>query len=455
MEVVVIGAGYVGLTTGACLAQMGHSVTCVDIDADRVTDLREGRMPIFEPGLDELARSMSMAGQLHFSAQMSLPLSRAELVLIAVGTPSAADGAIDLTHVEAAVRECARGVRAGTPLVIKSTVVPGTAARLHRLLEQESRPVPVASNPEFLREGSAIGDFCDADRIVIGADEPRSAQVLERLYAPLVARGIPLVSTDTVSAELIKYSANAFLALKIAFINDIADLCEAVGGDITEVANGIGLDGRIGSAFLSPGPGFGGSCFPKDTRALAAMAASRGRRQELVERAIASNDRRRRKIAEQVLRHLEPGGPDRRVAILGCAFKANTDDVREAAALSVVPRLVDAGITVTLHDPRPPRFPPRELDGATWCSTPYAAAENADVVVILTEWDEYRQLDLRRLAGRCRQRRILDYRNLYDPDDVAAAGFDYVSVGRAAVRARTAFTRGGRLRASAAAAPST
>ena len=453
MDIVVIGAGYVGLTTSACFAELGHTVTCIDVDAGRIADLRAGRLPIFEPGLDQLVARMTTRGRLHFSQQPSLPASRADLVMIAVGTPSGPDGAIDLRQVETAASQVAPAMRRGAILVVKSTVVPGTARRLEAMLGEAGHAVPVASNPEFLREGSAIGDFCAADRIVIGTDDEGASRCLQMLYRPLVERGVPIVATSTVSAEMIKYAANAFLALKIAYINDIADLCGAVGGDIAQVAEGIGLDARIGPGFLAPGPGFGGSCFPKDTRALAALAAAAGAPQGLIERAIELNASRKQRIVGHLLQQLPPDPAGRRVAVLGCAFKANTDDVRESAALTVVPGLAERSVAVALHDPCPPRQPPREFDAAIWCDTPYSAAEGADLIVILTEWDQYRRLDLARLAACCASKRIVDYRNLFDPQEMASAGFEYISMGRAAVAATRRAAKGGVRRAAAAAAP--
>lgn len=453
MRVVIVGAGYVGLTTGACLAQLGHAVTCIDIDKTRIDSLRRGSVPIYEPGLSELVERGVEAGRLHFTDQLGVPAARAEIVMLAVGTPSLANGAIDLSHVENAALQAAAAVGREAAIVIKSTVVPGTALKLRSLLSSATgRSVSVASNPEFLREGSAISDFCSPDRIVVGADDSNARNLLEQLYRPLVERGVALISTDTVSAELTKYAANAFLALKIGFINEIADLCAAVGGDVTTVAEGVGLDRRIGSSFLAPGPGFGGSCFPKDTRALATVGRAVDARQELVECLIAANDRRKRRVAEDILRRLGRHPEQTTVAILGSAFKANTDDVRESAALTVVPLLIERGVNVRMHDPQPPAEGPREFGGVVWCKTPYAAARGAELIVILTEWDAYRRLNLRRLASQCDRRTILDYRNVLAPDEAAAAGFDYISTGRAPVTVRKAAwaqaSRGGLVAAS-------
>lgn len=435
MKVAIIGAGYVGLTTGACLANLGHVVTCIDVDKSRIAALRRGDVPIYEPGLADLVRLEIDLGRLHFSDQLSMPVAGADIVMLAVGTPSLANGEIDLSFIDGAAREAARHLQARAVVAVKSTVVPGTARRLAALMARAAgRPVAIASNPEFLREGSAITDFFRADRIVIGADESRPAEILAELYRPLTETGVPLVMTTTVSAEMVKYASNAFLALKIGFINDIADLCTAAGGDVVAVAQGVGLDRRIGTAFLAPGPGFGGSCFPKDTRALSAIGRQLGAPQALVEELIEDNDRRKNNIASRIITCLGQRPRGRRVAILGCAFKANTDDVREAAVLAVVPALVEQGVEVRLHDPKPPPFGVYELDGATWHASPYAAAEGADAIVILTEWEEYRRLDLRRLALRSAARLMIDYRNLFDPEAAAAAGLDYHSLGRPAAR---------------------
>lgn len=433
MKIVMIGAGYVGLTTGACLASLGHDVTCVDIDAARLRVLEDGALPIFEPGLDELVRPLVRSGTLRFSGAIAEAAAIAEVAFIAVGTPSDPSGAIDLGYVEAAASDLARYMPSGTLVVVKSTVVAGTARRLCSLIAsvRDDRDIAVASNPEFLREGCAINDFFNPDRIVIGADEKASAARLKQVYASVIERGVPVLQTSTVSAELVKYAANAFLALKIGFINDVADLCEAVDGDITDVARGIGLDQRIGAAFLSPGPGFGGSCFPKDTRAFIDIARRRGAPQHLIECLVERNEDRKTRMAQRILGELH-GERQRVVAVLGVAFKANTDDVRESAAMTIIPLLQQAGCTIRAHDPRAALRAESHLSDVEWYESPLEAVRGAAATVVLTEWDEYRTLDLARLARLMSGRTLLDFRNLYEPAAAARVGLRHISLGRPA-----------------------
>lgn len=455
MKLVMIGAGYVGLTTSACFASLGHEVTCVENDPQRIEPLTRGEIPIFEPGLDDLVRDGVAAGRLRFTDELGTAVGRAEAVFLAVGTPCLPNGAMDLSHVEAAVRQMARYLHPATLVVVKSTVVAGTARRLRSLIAQirGQADIKVASNPEFLREGSALADFFGADRIVLGADEQSAAGLLDRIYRPLARKGVPTVRTSTTSAELIKYAANAFLALKIGFIDDVADLCEAAGGDIADVGRGIGLDRRIGEAFLSPGPGFGGSCFPKDTRAFADTGRVHGTPQPLVECLVDRNEQRKRRLAQKVIDevNLHDG---RTVAVLGIAFKGNTDDVRESAALTIVPMLRRAGLAVRAHDPRAARDGIAELAGIVRCNTAYEAVSDADAVVILTDWDEYRRLEPERLATLMHGRVLFDFRNLLDPSRVSLAGLRYFGRGRPEARVATA-TNGGAasLRETAAASP--
>ncbi len=434
MDIVMIGAGYVGLTTGACLAELGHRVTCVDNDASKVARLKRAEIPIYEPGLSELIGKHVANGKLFFSDQLDLVAPQADAVFIAVGTPSAPDGDIDLTYVKSAAAGVAPLLKKGAVIVIKSTVVAGTAKMVRELVrEVRGRDdVHIASNPEFLREGSAIEDFLEADRIVVGSDHPQAEDVLAEIYAPLRAKGIPFITTNTINAEMIKYAANAFLALKIGFINEVADLCEAAGGDVAAVAEGIGLDGRIGRAFLNAGPGFGGSCFPKDTRAFAATGRRFGRPQAIVETLIDRNEARKVALAERILAELKESG-SKRVTVLGTAFKANTDDVRDSAALTIIPLLVKAGAKVTAHDPKARHETERLVEGITWADCPYDASKKADAVVILTEWKEYAELDLARLAKSMSGRTVVDFRNLLEPQAVSAQGLKYVSTGRKAL----------------------
>ncbi|CAD7041677.1 UDP-glucose/GDP-mannose dehydrogenase family protein [Pseudorhizobium endolithicum] len=430
MNVVMIGAGYVGLTTGACLAELGHRVVCIDTDAMKIARLKRAEVPIYEPGLSELIRRHMMAGRLAFSDDLASAAPQADAIFIAVGTPSDDDGDIDLSYVKGAAAELAPLVKSDAVIVIKSTVVAGTARMIANLVAEirGDSDVHVASNPEFLREGSAIGDFLEADRIVIGADDARSADVLAELYAPLRKKGVPFVTTTTTNAELVKYAANAFLALKIGFINEVADLCEAADGDVAAVAEGIGLDRRIGRAFLNAGPGFGGSCFPKDTRAFAATGRRYRQPQTLVETLIQRNEARKAKLAAKIIAEL--GRKGGRVAVLGTAFKSNTDDVRDSAALTVIPALLDAGIAVVAHDPKARKATERLVPGAAWRDCPYEAARDADALVILTEWDDYARLDLRRISGLMAGRSIVDCRNLFAPHEVTRHGLKYVSIGR-------------------------
>ncbi|MBW9117362.1 UDP-glucose/GDP-mannose dehydrogenase family protein [Rhizobium cauense] len=436
MNVVMIGAGYVGLTTGTCFASLGCNVCCVDLNEERIRNLKHGQIPIFEPGLGELVAQMTAAGRLDFSTDLAAAVKSADFIFIAVGTPARADGDIDLSYVEAAARQIGRFIPDEAIVVIKSTVVAGTARAIGQILKSAKggRNVYVASNPEFLREGSAIDDFMKADRIVVGSDEPATAAAMRELYRPLIEMGIPFISTTTTDAELIKYAANAFLALKIGFINEVANICENAGGNVTTVAQGVGADRRIGQNFLQPGPGFGGSCFPKDTRAFAATGRRYGAPQTLIERLIEGNEERKAMLADRILAVLTEKRRSR-VAILGMAFKAQTDDVRESAALTVVSALTKAGVEVRGHDPKA-RGPAQSVLGTEviWHEDPYAAAHGADVVAILTEWDDYRALDLKRLADLMNGKHLFDYRNLLCPESVTRHGLFYHGIGRPLVK---------------------
>lgn len=429
MDIAIVGTGYVGLTTGACLATLGHTVHCVDIDAEKVANLKQGALPLYESGLAEMVASEQEAGRLRFTADLAEGVRQAEIVFVSVGTPPDARGDVDLSFVEKAADDVAAHLSKSAVLVLKSTVPAGTARQIKRRLSRLGRSNPVASNPEFLREGAAVDDFFNPDRIVIGADETAAAGALARLYAPFRKRGVPVMMTSTVDAELTKYAANAFLALKIGFINEVADLCEQAGGDVSAVAACIGHDKRIGSAFLSPGPGFGGSCFPKDTRAFIATGHRFGAGQTLVESLVRSNEQRKKRLAERILGSLRrPSGST--VAILGTAFKAGTDDMREAAALTMVPILRKAGITVKAHDPQSRRTGAQLLPGVLWKDDPYDAVADADATVVLTEWRDYRLLDLQKIASLMRGDLLFDYRNLLNAGDVNAAGLRYASLGR-------------------------
>jgi UDPglucose 6-dehydrogenase len=439
MKTAIIGTGYVGLTTGVCLAELGHQVVCHDIDGDRIGLLKQSASPIFEPGLQDLIRRNMEEQRLQFTTDLAFAVGECELVFVAVNTPPDASGHVDLSFLFRAVRTVVPLLMPGATLVIKSTVIAGTADRVETMLHDElSRAdLHIASNPEFLREGSAVADFLNPDRIVLGANDPLSVDRLQNLFAPLISKGVSLLVTERVNAELIKYAANALLAVKIGFINNIADLCEVVGGRIDDVSHGLGLDRRIGGSFLQPGPGFGGSCFPKDTRALAACGRETGAPQPLVETLIRENELRKTMLAQRILDTLAPSAATR-VAVFGTAFKADTDDMRDAAALTLIPQLQAAGVRVAAHDPQAQAMGRQLLTDVEWHDTYLSAARGADAVVILTEWESYRALDLAQLARQMRGRHLFDFRNLFDADRVTRHGLHYASLGRPPARAATA-----------------
>ncbi|MEH2497189.1 UDPglucose 6-dehydrogenase [Bradyrhizobium sp. AZCC 1678] len=432
MRIAMIGTGYVGLVSGACFADFGHQVTCVDKDAGKIEALRRGEIPIFEPGLDALVASNVKARRLDFTTDLTAPVAEADAVFIAVGTPSRrGDGHADLSHVHAAAREIAAALTGFTVVVTKSTVPVGTGDEVERLISEAnpSADVVVASNPEFLREGAAIRDFKFPDRIVVGTSDERGRKVLGDIYRPLSLNQAPVMFTARRTAELIKYAANAFLATKITFINEIADLSEKVGADVQEVARGIGLDNRIGSKFLHAGPGFGGSCFPKDTRALVKIAQDHDVQLRIVEAVLGVNDIRKRAMARKVL-NVVGGLRGKTVAVLGLTFKPDTDDMREAPSIPLVIGLLDMGAKVRAHDPVGMEQARKELPDIEYCKDPYACVRGADALVIITEWAQFRALDLKRLKREMAQPVIVDLRNIYRPDDMAALGFLYESIGR-------------------------
>ena len=433
MRIAMIGSGYVGLVSGTCFADFGHDVTCVDRDESRIDALRRGEIPIFEPGLDDLVAANVRASRLSFTTQLPEAVRSAEAVFIAVGTPSRrGDGHADLTFVYEAAREIAMALDGFTVIVTKSTVPVGTGDEVERII-REARPdaeFAVVSNPEFLREGAAIADFKRPDRIVIGLDDPRAREPMEEIYRPLYLNQPPLVFTSRRTSELIKYAANAFLATKITFINEIADLCEKVGANVQDVARGIGLDNRIGSKFLHAGPGYGGSCFPKDTRALIKTAQDAGAPVRIVETVAAANESRKRRMAEKILEACGGSLRGKTIAVLGLAFKPNTDDMREAASLAIIPALQSMGAAVRAFDPVAMEQARPMLPGAAFCDDPYACAQGADALVILTEWDAFRALDLARVKGVMTQPVVIDLRNIYRPVDMRRRGFHYVSIGR-------------------------
>ena len=432
MRIAMIGTGYVGLVSGACFADFGHRVSCVDNDASKIDALRRGEIPIFEPGLDALVATNVKAKRLDFTTDLTAPVADADAVFIAVGTPSRrGDGHADLSYVHAAAREIAAALTGFTVVVTKSTVPVGTGDEVERLIREAnpSADVVVASNPEFLREGAAIRDFKLPDRIVVGTSDERGRKVLGDVYRPLSLNQAPLMFTERRTAELIKYAANAFLATKITFINEIADLCEKVGADVQEVARGIGLDNRIGPKFLHAGPGFGGSCFPKDTRALVKIAQDHDVQLRIVEAVLGVNDIRKRAMARKVL-NVVGGLRGKTVAVLGLTFKPDTDDMREAPSIPLVTGLLDMGAKVRAHDPVGMEQARKELPDIEYCKDPYACVRGADALVIITEWAQFRALDLKRLKREMAQPVIVDLRNIYRPDDMAALGFIYESIGR-------------------------
>lgn len=431
----MIGTGYVGLVSGACFAELGHRVTCIDQDETKIAALKRGEAPIYEPGLVELLERNEE--RLSFTVDLAKGVAEAEVIFLAVGTPSRrGDGEADLSFVHAAARQIAPALRAGTVVVIKSTVVVGTARSVRGSIKEANPHIDfsIASNPEFLREGSAIEDFLHPDRVVVGVDDERARTRLAQLYRPLSLREAPIIFTTLENAEITKYAANAFLAMKVTFINEIANLCEVVGGDVQDVARAIGLDNRIGAKFLHPGPGFGGSCFPKDTRAFVAVGRKHGAPLRLVETAMKVNDERIGSLTERVRDAVGGNVKGLTIGVLGITFKPNTDDCREAASLSLIPALQTEGASVRVHDPQAENMNPGMLPGVTWCHTPYEAAKDADVLVILTEWNEYRALDLAEIARIMAGNVVVDMRNIYKREELAGLGLYYLSVGRPPVK---------------------
>jgi UDPglucose 6-dehydrogenase len=429
----MIGAGYVGLVSGACFADFGHHVVCLDKDERKIAALRQGIMPIYEPGLADLVTANQAAGRLAFTTDLAEAMADARAAFIAVGTPARrGDGHADLGYVYAAAREVAQHVDGLDVLVTKSTVPVGTGDEVERIV-REARPdakVAVVSNPEFLREGAAIRDFKLPDRIVVGTDDPRAREVMAELYRPLYLNASPIFHASRRSAELIKYAANAFLATKITFINEIADLCEKVGADVQDVARGIGLDNRIGSKFLHAGPGYGGSCFPKDALALIKTGQDHAAPIRIVETVVAVNDVRKRGMARKVAAALDGNLRGRTIALLGLTFKPNTDDMREAPSIAIVTALQDMGAKVRACDPVGIEQARSVLPDVVYCDNPYDCATGADALVLVTEWEQFRALDLDRLKGLMARPNIVDLRNIYRPEEVASHGFSYQSVGR-------------------------
>jgi UDPglucose 6-dehydrogenase len=435
MRIAMIGSGYVGLVSGACFADFGHVVTCVDKDAAKIAALRDGKMPIYEPGLPEIVATNIQAGRLSFVTEMAGAVSAADAVFIAVGTPSRrGDGHADLTYVYEAAAEIAAFIQDFTVIVTKSTVPIGTGDEVERIIRAK-RPdadFAVVSNPEFLREGAAIEDFKRPDRIVVGAEDERARAVMSEVYRPLYLNRAPILFTARRTSELIKYASNAFLATKITFINEIADLCESVGADVQDVARGIGLDNRIGGKFLHAGPGYGGSCFPKDTLALIKTGQDAGTPLRIVEVVAASNDYRKRTMARKIIMACNGSVRAKKIAILGLTFKPNTDDMRESPALTIITVLQDGGAAIVAYDPQGVEQAKQLLNDVTFAQDPYACAEGADAVVIMTEWNEFRALDFTRLRQIMRGDVLVDLRNVYNAGLAAQYGFAYTSVGRSA-----------------------
>jgi len=433
MRVAMIGSGYVGLVSGACFSQFGHHVVCLDKDSAKIDALKAGKIPIFEPGLDKLVADNVAAGRLTFDTELAPAVAKADAVFIAVGTPSRrGDGHADLSYVFAAAEEIADALDGYTVVVTKSTVPVGTGAKVDAIIRKR-RPgaaVDVCSNPEFLREGSAIEDFMRPDRVVVGTDSTRAREVMNQLYRPLNLNRTPILATSRETAELIKYAANAFLATKISFINEMADLCERLGGDVQDVAHGIGLDGRIGRKFLHAGPGYGGSCFPKDTLALVRTAQDAGAPSRIVEAVVGVNDARKQAMAQRVIEACDGSVKGKTIGVLGLTFKPNTDDMRDAPSLDIVPALQAAGANIVAFDPEGMAEAGKLLKGITFAGTAYEAATGADVLVVITEWHEFRGLDPRRIKQAMRRPRIVDLRNIFNPEEMRGLGFTYEGVGR-------------------------
>jgi UDPglucose 6-dehydrogenase len=432
MQIAVIGTGYVGLVTGACFAEFGTSVTCVDVDADKIARLNNGQIPIYEPGLDQIVSKNKAAGRLNFTTDIGAAVEQSLVIILAVGTPPKDDGSADLSFIEAAALDVARHMNGYKVIVTKSTVPVGTGERLRRLIreQQQNFDFGIVSNPEFLREGAAIDDFMRPDRVVIGSRDEAAVAIMRDLYRPLYLIETPVVITSLEAAELTKYAANAFLATKISFINEVANLCDRIGCDVHDVARAMGMDNRIGRYFLHPGPGYGGSCFPKDTTALLSVAKEYGGESLIVGAAVEVNDAQRARMVEKI--ELLMGGDvsGKQVAVLGLSFKPETDDMREAPSVDIIRALVEKGARVRAYDPVAVEQAKRVLSDVEYASDEYEAAVGADVLVFMTEWNQFRALDMQKIKGLMRAPRIADLRNIYEPRRMRELGFDYVGVGR-------------------------
>ncbi|PCI53721.1 MAG: UDP-glucose 6-dehydrogenase [Alphaproteobacteria bacterium] len=433
MRIGMVGTGYVGLVSGVCFAEFGHTVICVDKDESKIERLKNGEIPIFEPGLEDLLKRQIEAGRIRFTTDITEAVKGSEAVFIAVGTPSkryCRDA--DLSYVHGAAREIAQNLEGYTVVVNKSTVPVGTGEEVECIMREEapSADFDVASNPEFLREGAAIDDFMRPDRVVVGTCVERAQEVMREVYRPLYLNETPILFTKRETAEIIKYAANAFLATKITFINEIADLCEQVGADVQHVAKGIGLDGRIGGKFLNAGPGYGGSCFPKDTLALTRAGQKYGAPQRIVEAVVSVNEDRKARMADKIIEACGGDVRGKKIGILGVAFKPNTDDMRDAPALTIIPVLQQAGAQILAYDPEAMVAAKEMIDGVSWCDDAYAAAADVEIVAIITEWNEFRALDLDRLRDAMSGNVIVDLRNIYKTEDMQGKGFSYISIGR-------------------------
>jgi UDPglucose 6-dehydrogenase len=432
MNIAVIGTGYVGLVTGACFAEFGNNVTCVDKDEEKIQKLNEGLMPIYEPGLDSLVSKNVREGRLHFTTRFKESVEKALVIFVAVGTPPSSDGSADLSQISQVAYDIAKALNDYKVIVTKSTVPVGAAAFIKNIIDENKESTcnfSVAANPEFLREGAAINDFMRPDRVVLGCKDEASAAILKDLYRPLYLIETPFVITTPASAEMIKYASNAFLATKVSFINEIANLCDLLGADVHDVAKGMGMDERIGGKFLHPGPGFGGSCFPKDAKALAALGRSVDYQVKIVEAALAVNELQKSSILQRI-KKLLPSLSGKTVAILGLSFKPETDDMRESPALGIIEQLKGEGVSIRAYDPVAMEIARSLIADVCYCDDEYEAVRGSDVLVIVTEWNQFRSLDLGRIKNEMRLANIVDLRNIYEPDTVKANGFNYVSIGR-------------------------
>lgn len=434
MKIGIVGTGYVGLVTGACLAEFGHEVVCMDKDLGKIESLRAGAIPIYEPGLDALVAKNVLERRLCFASEMAEAVDGAQAVFIAVGTPShrRGDGYADLSFVHAAARDIAGALNGYTVVVDKSTVPVGTAREVSRIIRNENAKADfdVVSNPEFLREGAAINDFIRPDRVVIGAESVRAVEVMKEIYSPLYRISVPFVVTTPETAELIKYASNAFLSIKISFINEMAAICDAVNANVIDLAKAVGLDGRIGSKFLHPGPGYGGSCFPKDTKALLRTAQENGCSVRIVEAAVEVNAAQKARMVKKIRDALGGSESGKTIGVLGLTFKPETDDIRDAPALTILPALFERGAAIRVHDPQGMHEGEKLFPEFTFCEDAYAVAKNCDVLVLMTEWNQYRALDLKRIGSAMNSPVFVDLRNVYDPNKLRGLGFTYYGVGR-------------------------